>query len=49
MENTIDDGKPIDFKETVRKHRQYIFSLSYRLTGQQEEAGDLAQETFLAV
>jgi len=48
MENTIDDSAPIDFEETVRKHRHYIFSLAYRLTGRREEAEDLAQETFLA-
>lgn len=38
----------IDFEEKMHRHRQYIFSLAYRLAGRREEAEDLTQETFLA-
>ncbi|MCG8401172.1 MAG: RNA polymerase sigma factor, partial [Firmicutes bacterium] len=48
MENPIDNVESINFEEMVCEHKQYIFSLAYRLTGRREEAEDLAQETFLS-
>jgi len=47
MEDLESRNELIEFEEKVRRHRQYIFSLAYRLTGHREEAEDLTQETFL--
>ncbi len=35
------------FRELVERHSQRLFRLAYRLTGQEEDAEDVVQETFL--
>lgn len=36
-----------DDKSTFSEHRQYLFSLAYRMTGSAADAEDLLQETYL--
>lgn len=35
------------FEQLVLKHQKYVFNLAYRMTGNLEEAKDLAQEAFV--
>ena|SRR5215813_3563437 len=35
------------FRELVERHSQQLFRLAYRLTGKEEDAEDVVQETFL--
>lgn len=35
------------FEELVRKHEKYVYNIAYRMTGNLEEAKDLAQEAFV--
>ena len=41
------DGDADAYRELVERHGRNVFRLSYRLTGNQEDAEDVAQETFL--
>lgn len=40
-------GKTSSFNEIIRAHQQGIYRLSYRLTGNVEDAKDLTQEVFI--
>jgi len=40
-------GDPAAFEELVRRHQKMIHALTFRMTGTQADAEDLAQETFL--
>jgi RNA polymerase sigma-70 factor (ECF subfamily) len=42
-------GDPTAFEEVYRRHADMVFGLALRLSGEREEAADLAQETFLRV
>jgi RNA polymerase sigma-70 factor (ECF subfamily) len=35
------------FEQLVLKHQKYVFNVAYRMTGNLEEAKDLAQEAFV--
>ena len=41
------DGDPAAFRELVECHSQRVFQLAYRLTGNQQDAEEVVQETFL--
>jgi RNA polymerase sigma-70 factor (ECF subfamily) len=43
----VQAGQVGAFDELVQKYRQRIFSVIYNLTGNREDASDLAQETFI--
>ncbi len=40
-------GKTYSIEDIFKETSSYIYSLSYRLTGSRDEAGDLMQETYL--
>jgi RNA polymerase sigma-70 factor (ECF subfamily) len=40
-------GDPNAFRVLVERHSRAVFRLAYRMTGNQEDAEDLVQETFL--
>lgn len=42
-------GRPDAYAELVRRHQQAVYNIAYRLCGDQHEALDLAQETFVRV
>lgn len=41
------DGDSAAFAQLIRKHQRMIHSLTYRMTGSEADAEDLAQETFI--
>src|SRR5438477_11508834 len=41
------DGDPDAFRELVERHGRNVFRLSHRLTGNEPDAEDVVQETFL--
>jgi RNA polymerase sigma-70 factor (ECF subfamily) len=41
------DGDADAYRELVERHAQKVFRLSYRMTGNEEDAEDVAQETFI--
>ena len=41
------EGDLTGFEELVRRHQQMIHALTYRMTGSQSDAEDLAQEIFI--
>src|SRR5258706_4243277 len=41
------DGDDDAFRELVARHGRNVFRLSYRLTGNEEDAEDVVQESFL--
>lgn len=43
------DREEAAFKEMVRKYRDRVFHVVYRIVGDEEEAEDVAQEVFIAV
>lgn len=40
-------GEQKAFEQLVKRYQKSIYNLAYRMTGSHEDAGDLAQETFL--
>ncbi len=40
-------GQPDAYGELVRRHQSGVYNIAYRLVGEQQEALDLTQETFL--
>ncbi|MSY06741.1 MAG: RNA polymerase sigma factor SigE, partial [Actinobacteria bacterium] len=42
------DGVPT-WEEVARNHGQFLYSVAYRLTGNQEDARDIVQESLLRV
>lgn len=40
-------GDPGAFRVLVERHSRHLFRLAYRMTGQQQDAEDVVQETFL--
>jgi RNA polymerase sigma-70 factor, ECF subfamily len=43
------DGDPDAFRQLVERHSKPIFRLAYRMTGNEHDADDVVQETFLRV
>ena len=41
------NGDPDAFRQLVERHSQPIFRLAYRMTGNEHDADDVVQETFL--
>ena len=43
----MEKNNPLDFEEIVHQEAKKVFNLAYRLCGNQEEAKDISQETFV--
>ena len=43
------DGDAAAFEEIYNRHRRFVYNLALRMTGNQADAEDLAQESFLSV
>ena len=43
----VQAGQGGAFDALVQKYREHIFSVLYNMTGNREDASDLAQETFI--
>ena len=41
------EGDPAGFEELVRRYQKMVHALTYRMTGSQSDAEDLAQEVFI--
>jgi len=47
VSNRMEQNNPLDFEGVVHQEANKVFNLAYRLCGNQEEAKDIAQETFV--
>ncbi|HEV2827418.1 MAG TPA: sigma-70 family RNA polymerase sigma factor, partial [Pyrinomonadaceae bacterium] len=43
------DGDAAAFDEIYNRHRRFVYSLAVRMTGNQADAEDLTQESFVTV
>ncbi len=43
------NGNAVAFEQLIEKHQQRIFSIAYRIAGNQEDAADMAQEVLVKV
>ncbi|MFA7328733.1 MAG: sigma-70 family RNA polymerase sigma factor [Candidatus Ratteibacteria bacterium] len=43
----MEQNNPLDFENIVHQEAKKVFNLAYRLCGNQEEAKDISQETFV--
>jgi RNA polymerase sigma-70 factor (ECF subfamily) len=45
----LEDGDAAAFDEIYSRHRRFVYSLAVRMTGNQADAEDLTQESFVSV